>query len=213
MMQWIFRLVVDRPRIVLLVIFLLTCFFGYHAQHIRLDGSVERLLPGNDPENQYYAEVRELFGNDEVGVIAVVTDNIYTAEVLRKIDRLTKEIAKVDGVASVLSLANAVDPVVDVTEPPLLMPQIPTTPAAATALQEKLADRPIYLKTLVAPDGRAAAINVFFAEMNNDEFIRRGIDDTVRSIVERENATAVQEQRPERWYYTGLPHFKVYSTR
>ena len=212
-MQRLFRLVVDRPRLVLLVILLLTCFFGYHARHIRLDGSVERLLPENDPDNQYYAEVRELFGNDEVGVIAVVTDNIYAAEVLQKIDRLTKEIAKVDGVASVLSLANAVDPVADVTEPPLIMPQIPTTPAAATALQEKLADRPIYLKNLVSADGRAAAINVFFAEMNNDEFIRRGIDDTIQNIVERENTTAVQEQRPERWYYTGLPHFKVYSTK
>ena len=210
-MQRTLRLIVDRPQIVLLFIFALTCFFGYHAQYIRLDGSVDRLLPGNDPDNQYYAEVRKLFGNDEVGVIAVVVDNIYAAEVLNKLQRLTKEIEKVDGVASVLSLANAVDPVVDVTEPPLIMPQIPTTPATATALQEKLADRPIYLKNLVAPDGRAAAINIFFAEMSNDEFMRHGIDDTIQEIVERENATAVQEQRPERWYYTGLPHFKVYS--
>ncbi len=211
-MQRIFRLIVDKPQIVLLFIFALTCFFGYHAQHIRLDGSMDRLLPENDPDNQYYAEVRKLFGNDEVGVIAVVADSIYAAEVLNKLQRLTKEIEKVEGVASVLSLANAVDPVVDVTEPPLIMPQIPTTPAASTALQEKLADRPIYLKILVAPDGRAAAINIFFAEMSNDEFMRRGIDDTIQKIVERENATAVQEQRPERWYYTGLPHFKVYST-
>ena len=167
-MERVYHFIVHRPRLVLLLIALLTGFFAFHAQHIRLDGSVERLLPGNDPDNpyyQYYAEVRELFGNDEVGVIAVVADNIYVAEVLNKLQRLTKEIEKVDGVASVLSLANAVDPVADVTEPPWIMPQIPTTPAAATALQEKLADRPIYLKILVAPDGRAAAINIFFAEM------------------------------------------------
>jgi predicted RND superfamily exporter protein len=211
-MQRIFRLVVDKPRIVVLLIFALTCFFGYHARHIRLDGSVERLLPENDPDNQYYEEVRKLFGNDEVGVIAVVADNVYATEVLHKVQRLTTEIEKVDGVASVLSLTNAVDPVVDVTDPPLLMPQIPTNAAAATALQTKLADRPIYLKNLVAADGRAAAINIFFAEMTSDEFMRRGIDDTVQNIVKRENATAVQEQRSERWYYTGLPHFKVYST-
>jgi uncharacterized protein len=211
-MQRIFRLVVDKPQIVVLLIFALTCFFGYHARHIRLDGSVERLLPENDPDNQYYEEVRKLFGNDEVGVIAVVADNVYATEVLHKVQRLTKEIEKVDGVASVLSLTNAVDPVVDVTDPPLLMPQIPTNAAAATALQTKLADRPIYLKNLVAADGRAAAINIFFAEMTSDEFMRRGIDDTVQNIVKRENATAVQEQRSERWYYTGLPHFKVYST-
>jgi len=212
-MQRIFRLVVDKSWLVLAVIFVLTCFFAYHAQHIRLDGSVERLLPENDPDNQYYAEVRELFGNDEVGVMAVVADNIYAPEVLQKIQRLTKEIEKVDGVASALSLANAVDPVVDVTDPPLLMPQVPATPAAAAALQATLADRPVYLKNLVAPDGRAAAINIFFAEMTSDEFMRRGVDDAIQNIVDRENATATQEQRSERWYYTGLPHFKVYSTK
>lgn len=212
-MQRIFHLAVNKPWFVLAVIFVLTCFFGYHARHIRLDGSVERLLPENDPDNQYYADVRKLFGNDEVGVIAVVADNIYASEVLQKIQRLTKEIEKVDGVASVLSLSNAVDPVVDVTDPPLIMPQIPTTPTAAAALQAKLADRPIYLKNLVAADGRASAINIFFAEMNSDEFMHRGIDDAILNIVARENTTAEHEQRSERLYYTGLPHFKVYSAK
>ncbi|MGE4092771.1 MAG: MMPL family transporter [Candidatus Binatia bacterium] len=212
-MRRLAQLIVDWPKTILLLIFISTCFFAYHAQHIRLDSSVERLLPGNDPENQYYQEVRELFGNDEVGVIAVVADNIYAPEVLQKIQRVTEEIKQIEGIASVLSLANAVDPVVDVTDPPLLLPQIPTTPAATQSLKAKLADRPIYLKNLVGIDGRAAAINIFFAEMSNDAFMRLGVDDKVQAIVERENVAAIQGQQPDRWYYTGLPHFKVYSAK
>ncbi|MGH7967055.1 MAG: efflux RND transporter permease subunit, partial [Candidatus Binatia bacterium] len=165
---------------------------------------MESLLPQSDPESQYAEEVRRLFGSDEVGVIGLVTDNIYTPQTLQKLQRLTTEIEKVDGVESVLSLTNAVDPIADVIEPPLLMPAVPTTAAGFAELKAKLADRPIYLKNLVAPDGHAAALNIFFAEMSNDEFMRRGIDEAIVAIVERETG-------PEQLYYTGLPHFKVYS--
>ncbi|MCS6924906.1 MAG: MMPL family transporter [Candidatus Binatia bacterium] len=204
-MEQVYHYIVNRPRRILLCVVLLTGFWAYHARHIRLDSSVESLLPQHDPEQQYYAEVRQLFGSDEVGVVGVVTDDVYTPEVLHKIKRLTEAIEKVDGVERVLSLANAVDPVADVVDPPLLMPHIPTTPEALAELRKKVADRPIYVKNLVSADGRAAAINIFFANLDTDEFIRRGIDQAIEAIIARERG-------PEQLYYTGLPHFKVYST-
>ena len=100
-MEQIYRLVVYRPKSVLLVLILLTGFFAYHARHIRLDSSVESLLPEDDPENQYYQEVRKLFGGDDLGVIGLIADNIYTPEILQKIQRLTQEVEKVDGVQNV----------------------------------------------------------------------------------------------------------------
>ena len=63
--------------------------------------------------------------------------------------------------------------------------------AAAADIRKKVEEYPIYLKNVVAPDGRAAAINIFFAEMTNDEFMRRGIDEAVQAIVDRENAAAL----------------------
>ena len=210
-MEQIYRLIVNRPKSILLILVLLTGFFAYHARHIRYDTSIESLLPDDDPENQYYREIRTLFGSDEVGVIGLIAENIYTPEILQKIQQLTQEIEKIDGVKNVLSLSNAVDPIADVTDPPLLMPQVPATPSAAEALRKKVTDRPIYVKNLVALDGKAAAINIFFAEMTNDEFMRRGIDGAIKAIVDRENATALGEKKPERFYYTGLPHFKAYS--
>lgn len=205
-MERIYQLIVHRPRLILILILLVTGFFALHARHIRIDSSVESLLPQDDPESQYAEEVRRLFGSDEVGVIGLVTDNIYTPQTLQKLQRLTTAIEKIDGVESVLSLANAVDPIADVIEPPLLMPNVPSTPTGLEELRAKLADRPIYLKNLVAPDGHAAALNIFFAAMSNDEFMRRGIDEAIEAIVARETG-------PEQLYYTGLPHFKVYSAK
>ncbi|WP_421864017.1 MMPL family transporter [Parvibaculum sp.] len=203
-MQPVYRAIVRWPTATLLVVALATLFFGWHARNVRLDASVETLLNEGDDEKAYYDEIRRLFGSDEIGVVGVLADDVYQPDVLKKIQALTEAIAKVDGVAEVVSLSNAVDPVADVLDPPPLIAELPRTPEESQALRAKLAERPIYLKNLVAPDGRAAGLNVFFEEMSSDEFERRGVDDAVAAIVAQANG-------PETVVYTGLPHFKQHS--
>jgi predicted RND superfamily exporter protein len=206
-MQRLYDLIVYRPKSVLLLIFLLTGFFATHAWHIRLDSSVDSLLPRNDPEKTYYDEVRRQFGSDEIGVIGVIADNVYTPQVLQKIKRLTEAISQIPEVKNVISLTNAPDVITSVArESAVLVPNINATHAALQDLKKKLAEQPVYLKNLVSADGRAAAINIFFENLGDDEFFRRGIDDRIQALVAKENG-------PEQLYYTGLPHFKVYSTR
>lgn len=207
-MERLYLLVVNRPKTLLVLLFLLTCVFGLYAKDIRLDSSVESLLSQDNPDSQYYAEVRRLFGSDEVGVVGLLADDIYTADVLHKITRLTEALEKIEGVQEVLSLANAVDPIADVVEPPLLVKRIPTDQAGLDTLRATLADRPIYIKNLVSEDGKAAAINIFFADMDDDEFMQRGIDEQIQALMDTERETG-----PERLFYTGLPRFKVYSAR
>ncbi len=207
-MERLYLLVVDRPKTLLLLLFILTCVFGVYAKDIRLDSSVESLLSQDNPDSQYYAEVRQLFGSDEVGVVGLLAADIYTTDVLHKIQRLTEALENVEGVQEVLSLTNALDPIADVVEPPPLVAQIPTDQAGLDTLRETLADRPIYLKNLVAADGKAAAINIFFVDMDDEEFMRRGIDEQIQAILDTERETG-----PEQLFYTGLPRFKVYSAR
>jgi len=204
-MDRIYSFIVDRAKLVLLLILLLTGFFAFHARHIRLDSSVDSLLPRDDPEKQYYNEVRRIFGSDEIGVIGLVTDNVYTPEVLQKIKRLTDEIRKIPEVRSVISLTNAQDIIKSVAEEQtLLVPRIPATPAEWEQLKERVAEVPVYLKNLVSPDGRAAAINIAFLDsVTDEEFLRRGINETIQALVDRETG-------PERLYYTGLPYFKTH---
>jgi len=207
-MERIFCFIVDRPKSVLLFLFLLTGFFAYHARSIRLDGSVDSLLPKNDPEKQYHDEVRHLFGSDEIGIIGLIADNVYTPEVLQKIKRLTEEIKKISAVKNVASLTNAQDIIASVAEEQaLLVPEIPTTPAGWEELKNKVADIPIYLKNLVSPDGRAAAIIVSFRDsIPDEEFLRRGVNETIQMLIDRETG-------PERFYYTGLPYFKTHLAK
>ena len=206
-MTRVYDLIIHRPKSILFVVLLLTGFFAYHAQHIRLDSSVESLLPKGDAEKVYYDEVRALFGSDEIGVIGIVADNIYTPQTLGKIKRLTEEIRNIPEVKNVISLTNAPDIITSVAkESSLLVPDVNLPHAAIAELKKRLLEQPIYLKNLVAADGRAAAINIFFENLGDDEFFRRGVDDTIQALVAKESG-------PEQLYYTGLPHFKVYSTR
>jgi hypothetical protein len=204
-MERVHHLIVDKPQIILFLILLLTGFFAYHTRHIRLDSSVDSLLPKDDPEKQYHNEVRQLFGSDEIGVVGLVTDNVYTPEVLQKIKRLTEEIRKIPAVKSVISLTNVQDIIKSVAEEQtLLVPKIPATDAEWEQLKERVADVPVYLKNLVSPDGRAAAINIAFLDsISDDEFLRLRINDTIQAIVDKETG-------PERLYYTGLPYFKTH---
>src|SRR2546425_12364507 len=138
-MERVYHLIVYKPKSVLFLILLLTGFFAYHARHIRLDSSVDSLLPQEDPEKHYYNEVRQLFGSDEIGVIGLVTDNVYTPEVLQKLKRLTEEVKKISAVKSALSLANAQDIIASVAqEQVLLVPDVPRTAVGWDALKEQV---------------------------------------------------------------------------
>ena len=199
-------LVVERPKLVLSLVLLASVLLGFFAAHVRIDGSVESLLSRDDADSRYYREARRVFGSDEVGVVGVLADDVYTPEVLRTIARLTERLGAIEGVDEVLSLTNAVDPIADVIDPPRLVERIPTEPADLDALRAVLADRPIYLKNLVAEDGTAAAINLFFADLDDDA--ARRVDASVTAVLDAERRAG-----PERLYYTGLPRFKVYAAQ
>src|SRR5713101_2684797 len=204
-MEWIYRLIVQRPKLVLVLILLLTGFFAFHARYLRIDSSVEHLLARDDPNKQYYNEVRSLFGSDDMGIIGLVTENVYTPATLEKIRQITAQVEQIDEVQRVQSLTNAPDPIADPVEPPLLIPQIPTDPAALTALRRKVEENPIYLH-LVSRDGKGTAIIISFKNLSDDEFLNKRVDERLQEIVAR-------EQGPEKLYLTGMQNIKVNSVK
>ncbi len=138
------HLIVEWPKLVLLLAVLLTGLLGYEAWHLRIDSSADNLYSQNDPNKEFYDQMRALFGSDDMGVIGIVSENVYTPGTLAKIKRLTTEVAKVSGVESVQSLTNVPDPISDLGDPPLLIPQIPSDRATLDALRRKVEENPIY---------------------------------------------------------------------
>ncbi|MBI4516975.1 MAG: MMPL family transporter [Deltaproteobacteria bacterium] len=189
------------PLAVLAANLLMTAALGLFAARIEIESSLESVLPAGDPEIAYYAGVRAAFGSDDVAVVGLLAPDIFASATLAKIASLTEAIAGIEGVERVLSLTNAVDPAADVFDPPRLLPRLPPSAAAIAALKHKLASTPLYGKNLVSGDFRGAAINVFFKNLTDAQYLSLGVDQKIRGLLAAAGG-------PERMYYTGAAHVK-----
>jgi predicted RND superfamily exporter protein len=185
------------PRAVLIGCLALTVLLGLAARDLRIEGSLQSVLPADDPGVRYYAGIREAFGSDDIAVVGVRADDIFAPQTLVKLAQVTDQLAALDGVERVLSLTNTVDPAADVFDPPKLLPHIPPRPADIAALKEKLAANPIYAQNLVAPDGRGAAINVVFRPMTDAQYADLQLDARIAAVL-------AEATGPEQFVYTGV---------
>src|SRR5215470_11620460 len=200
------ELLVRFPRTVVLAYFGATILMALAARQVRIEGSIESILPRHDPAVEYYSGVRAAFGSDDIGVVGVRAPNLFSTATLTKIARVTDRLAAIDGVERVLSLTNTVDPAADVFDPPKLLPNIPPSAADIATLKAKLAATPLYANNLVAPDNRGAAINVVFRDMTDAEYADRRIDARIAEIL-------AAEAGPEEFFFTGASRVKQVAVR
>src|SRR6267142_254053 len=102
-MDGVYRAIVRAPRLVVAIVAAITIVLGIGALRLRVDSSVETLLPKGDPGKRFYDEIVSRFGNDEIDIIGVVADDVLAPETLEKIRVLTKRAAEIPGIASVIS--------------------------------------------------------------------------------------------------------------
>src|SRR5579871_1445850 len=200
-MRGVARGLVRHRAAVLGVASLVTVLLGMRALALRVEGGLESMLPAGDPEVAYYAQVRAVFGSDDVGVVGVRADDVLAPATLEKVARVTDALGRIEGVERVLSVTNAVDPAADVLNPPRLLPHVPPTTDDVAALRRKLATTPLYRRNLVAEDFRGAAINVFFKPLTDAQYADLGIDARIAAVLAAAGG-------PERFYYTGAAHVK-----
>jgi hypothetical protein len=200
------RWLVRHPGLVLAANLLVTLVLGVSASKLRIESQLENVLPSGDPAVAYYAQVRALFGSDDVAVVGVRADDLFALPTIEKIDRVTTALAKVEGIEKVLSITNTVDPAANVFNPPRLLPRMPPTPDDIEALKHKLATTPLYRQNLVAPDLRGAAINVFMKPLSDAQYSDLDVDGKIREVLARESG-------PERFFFTGGSHLKQEAVR
>jgi len=199
------RAALRRPGLSLLLFALLTAILGYTAQQVRIESSIASVLPADDPGVKFYESVRQTFGSDEIGVVGVRSPDLFSEHTLREIRRLTTALSDLEGVEKVVSLTNAVDPSADAFRPPPLIPIIPIPPADLEPLKKKLLSTPLFHANLVAPDLGGTAINVFFENMTDVEYVDLGLDAKIAALL-------ANAEGPDKLYYTGAAHVKQAAT-
>ena len=69
-----------------------------------MDASAEGLMVAHDPARVLYEQVKRRFGSDNLTVVVVKADDVFTPTVLGVVQRLTDGLERVDGVTRVDSL-------------------------------------------------------------------------------------------------------------
>ncbi|MBI4515819.1 MAG: MMPL family transporter [Deltaproteobacteria bacterium] len=207
-MSRLFAIPLRAPRLTLAVMLALTAFFGFFARAIRVDSSMDDLLPANDPDKHYHDSVKADFGDDEIAVIGVFADDVFAPTTLAKIDTLSQRLAQIEAVREVVSLTTVKG--ITMSDSGLsagrLMSQLPRTPAQAAELRAAVLANPLYLKNIVSPDGRAAGITVVFESMTDELFLARGIEPQMRAL-------RAELPGPEQFALTGIPTIKANGAR
>ena len=54
--------VLKKPRLILIILLISLCFFGYYSKNFRLDASSETLLIEGDPDLKYLNEINDRYG-------------------------------------------------------------------------------------------------------------------------------------------------------
>ena len=165
----ILQLIIGSPRAVALLVLLallpaLNTLYDFKSgqSQLRIDPSLEALLPRHSEALDLYQRTRARFGSDDVLLIAWLADDLFTPERLAALKRLTQRLERMPGVEHVDSLASALNIRVhdDATDINKFLRVLPPDQATADALRVEALANPLFVGRLVSKDGRGALLAV-----------------------------------------------------
>ncbi|MGB5587710.1 MAG: MMPL family transporter, partial [Gammaproteobacteria bacterium] len=194
-MEQLLSLVPRRPGIVLGALILITALaliqlvdFRTGELHLAIDPSVDSLLPGDDPERLYYERVRYVFGNEESIVVALSSEDAFSAANLARVERLTERLEALPNVHHVLSLTTAKSLRADESGVEFggMEERNFADPLIRERLREDILDNPLYRGTLVSEDGRVSAMVIYFEGLSDQDFVDLQIPQQIYAISDEE---------------------------
>ena len=96
--------IVDNPLLSAAIILVITVFFALQLPRLEIDSSSEGLMVEKDPARLYYEEIKKKFGSDNLTVIMIKAQDVFTTETLEMIQRLSNALQGTPGVSRVESL-------------------------------------------------------------------------------------------------------------
>ncbi len=180
--------------------------FSLFAYRIEFENSVESLLSASDPEIVDYQRFKHQFGEDQILAIAVPMGDVFTADKIALLARMSRAIEALPDVRKVRSLATAQDIVgaEGSFEVIHFMDKVKRHPDRLASLKaETLANR-IYLKDLVSADGKIASL-LIEANKGTGKDKYKHIVDAVHAIM--------ADLHVKEYYFAGNPIVELQMTR
>lgn len=190
--------IINLRWIIIILVVALTVFLGYQIRNLRINSDILSTLPDNDNTGVLYKNIGHQFGGNEIGMIVLETEDVFTTEVLEHVKQITDSVRIIPGVASVTSLTDILD--IKSSEWGIEIGKLvdeynlPSTPEELDSLKAYVLSKEMYKGAIVSEDGSATLIlfNLLPDSKKQEIAIR------IRSGVKDLNL-------PETIYFGGLP--------
>jgi len=157
--------VLAYPIIILALLALCLCFFGWHAKNFALDSSADALLLESDPDLQQFRESQKRYATDDFLFVTYTPDNeLFEARSLDTLTKLRDELRQVGSVESVFSLVEVpllTSSGVSLTELTAGVPTLQTHPDSdLTKVKEEITTSPVFRDLIISEDGTTTALQL-----------------------------------------------------
>src|SRR5210317_1913290 len=99
------RLVLGKPVATLLLVFLITAFFGWFVPALKIDISADSLVLENDEDLRYYNSIRARYGSDDYLILTYTPrGRLFEKETLDDLRNLRDSLNSIERVESVISI-------------------------------------------------------------------------------------------------------------
>lgn len=104
------RVILKYGYVWLAILLAATVFLGWQASKVKLSYEFSRAIPTDNPKYEEYQQFREKFGDDgNLLVIGIQTKDFFSENIFNDYNSLQKEIKKINGVESIISVPSAVN--------------------------------------------------------------------------------------------------------
>ncbi len=178
-MYKITKLVTGFPKFTILIILLVTIFFGYNIKNIKVDPDITTSLPKNIPARKLYDKMNEIFPSKDFVLIAIETDSVFSLKFVRTVYDLTNTLETLPEVYSVMSPTNI--KLIRGTEEGMEVKEIlPTPPETERDIQKykhDLFNSDLPIENIISKDQRMIGIMVFVKKnIKPEEAAKRILD-------------------------------------
>ena len=184
-----------------LAMILVTLVMARALTRLEIDPSMEPLFVKNSSEYEYYRQYSEKYGSDQMVAVAMSTPDLFTLNMLTRLDGISRQISQFDHTERVLSLANARDiqsKFIGVKTVPVLEKALIGEKDLEELRSEILANE-LYKNNLVSKDGKIANILVYIKATG------KGSQASGQFIQELRNYLAKEEYGGVKFYVAGSP--------
>lgn len=161
-MKWYFKTVVDRPKLTLVLVLIVTLLMGAGLPNLKIRNNSDSELPETDPIVLTKNKIDGIFGDKSAVLIGIKTDDIYNTRTLEKVAAISLELQKIDKVIpneiTSLSTVNNVAGNEEGLEVGVLMKEVPQTPEEIDALKNIVEMNDMIRGSLVSKDHTFTAI-------------------------------------------------------